>query len=289
MKDKTLAQRFEFKYVLREPEAIPDIQAYLMSCLPLDEYSVAKPQFEYPVHSIYLDSDDFALANLNSNAKNRFKLRMRYYKEGKDQPIFFEIKRRLDNIIMKQRAAVKGPRAAVKILEGQMPQRSDYLIAGSKSEVAVQHFIELMQEANARPRVHVAYKRGAWVDDDHGVRATLDAKVSCEINEGPYFTTDTSDLIRVWKYTILELKFTNRFPDFFGDLVRRFGLVREAGPKYRDSVRVLTGNCGESDRIIPITDSALRMHIESREFLPRQLSEHPLLDAKPHGVRQTFY
>jgi hypothetical protein len=38
---------------------------------------------------------------------------------------------------------------------------------------------------------------------------------------------------------VLELKFTNRFPDWFRELVRIFGLVQCGAAKYVDGVTVL--------------------------------------------------
>ena len=43
---------------------------------------------------------------VNGN-KNRHKLRLRYYNENPAAPVLFEIKRRSDNAILKERGAVK--------------------------------------------------------------------------------------------------------------------------------------------------------------------------------------
>ena len=38
---------------------------------------------------------------------------------------------------------------------------------------------------------------------------------------------------------ILELKFTNRFPNFFGDLVRHFGVMQRVAAKYVSSIQAV--------------------------------------------------
>jgi len=39
--------------------------------------------------------------------KNRYKLRLRYYDTNAKSPVFFEIKRRMNNCILKQRGGVR--------------------------------------------------------------------------------------------------------------------------------------------------------------------------------------
>ena len=41
------------------------------------------------------------------------------------------------------------------------------------------------------------------------------------------------------EFTILELKFTNRFPDWFRELVRVFGVMQCGAAKYVESVQLL--------------------------------------------------
>ena len=39
--------------------------------------------------------------------KNRYKLRLRFYEDNPHAPVFFEIKRRMNDAIMKQRCGIK--------------------------------------------------------------------------------------------------------------------------------------------------------------------------------------
>src|SRR4030095_13970531 len=122
-KDKMQASRFEQKYIITEDTALR-IREFVRSYLELDENGVGKPNYSYPVHSLYLDSDDLKLywSTINGD-KNRFKLRLRFYNDNPDTPVFFEIKRRMNNCIMKQRGGVR--REAVQfLLDGQFPQES---------------------------------------------------------------------------------------------------------------------------------------------------------------------
>src|SRR5213595_1433501 len=101
--DKMQQQRFELKYIIKEDVA-GAVRDFVSSYLEIDEFGATLPNFSYPVHSLYLDSHKLTLYHNTVNGdKNRYKLRLRYYEDRPDAPVFFEIKRRMNNIILKQR------------------------------------------------------------------------------------------------------------------------------------------------------------------------------------------
>ena len=106
--DHTLMEsRYELKYLI-SPAVALKIREFARQYLELDEYGLNRSDFSYPVHSLYLDSDDWKIYWRTVNGdKNRFKLRIRYYDDQPQTPVFFEIKRRMKDIILKQRCAVK--------------------------------------------------------------------------------------------------------------------------------------------------------------------------------------
>jgi hypothetical protein len=238
--DKMQASRFEQKYIIAEEKAL-QIRDFVQSYLELDENGVGKPDYSYPVHSLYLDSDDLKLywATINGD-KNRFKLRLRFYNDHADTPVFFEIKRRMNNCIMKQRGGVR--RDAVRLLlAGQLPEPAHLVSKDPKQHVALQRFCQLMQEIHARPKVHVGYLREAYVPhDDNSARLTMDRIVRAEPELTPRLNTRMNHPVVIWgRDVVLELKFTNRFPDWFRELVRIFGLHPCGAAKYVDGVALL--------------------------------------------------
>src|SRR5215212_10202095 len=137
MKDKLQASRFEQKYIISEDIAL-QVREFVRSYLELDENGVGKPNYSYPVHSLYLDSDDLKLfwSTINGD-KNRFKLRLRFYNNNPDTPIFFEIKRRMNNCILKQRGGVR--REAVdSLLSGLLPEPAHMVSKDPKHLLAVE-------------------------------------------------------------------------------------------------------------------------------------------------------
>ena len=238
--DRMQQQRFELKYLITEKVALR-IRDFVSSYLEIDEYGASKPNLSYPVHSLYLDSNDLKTYHQTLNGtKNRFKLRLRFYDEQPETPIFFEIKRRVNNCILKQRGAVR--RGAVNwLLAGHLPEPGHLISQEPKQLVALQRFSLLVNHLHAQPKAHVAYFREAWVSPhDNSVRVTVDRAMTCE----PRFSTVASTRLENPVYTygrnvILELKFTDRFPDWFRDLVRVFGLMQYSAAKYAEGVTLL--------------------------------------------------
>lgn len=239
-RDLMQRQRFEQKYRVGEERAHA-IREFVRGYLEVDEYGVGKPNFAYPVHSLYLDSDDLATYWMTINGdKNRFKLRLRFYKDDPDSVVFFEIKRRVDNCILKQRGGVRR-QAALWLLAGQLPEPEHLVSKDPRHLVALQRFCRLMEDLQARPKVHVAYLREAWMHhEDNSVRVTFDRQVCAEARPDASFVTEMKHpLMTFGKEVILELKYTDRYPDWFRQMVEHFGLTRCAAAKYCEGVEAI--------------------------------------------------
>ena len=229
--------RFEMKYRVSAATAL-GVRDFLSSYLVLDEYSVGRPNNSYPIHNIYLDSDELASYwdVINSN-RNRYKLRLRYYDDHPASPVFFEIKRRMNDAILKQRGPVR-PEAVARLLAGQLPEQGHLLSDQPHSLGAVQQFCRLMFASSAVPKLHITYLREAWMSaTDDFARVTLDR----EICGGPHFssliTTKIEGYVMPFEpQVILELKFTGRFPNWFQELVEVFGVMQCGAAKYADSI-----------------------------------------------------
>lgn len=238
--DKMQSSRFELKYVIDEATALR-MRDFARCYLDPDEYARQQPDFSYPVHSIYLDSDDLYTYRTTTNGdRNRFKLRVRFYDDDPRTPVFFEIKRRSNNCILKQRCAVRRP-AAARILTGQFPLAEDLVSPSPKHFQAIHNFIRLMELIQAKPKVHVAYLREAYVPrDGNAARLTFDRNVRSEAVSALQLSTAMRHPVALWgKAVVLELKFTDRFPNWFGELVRIFGVFQRGAAKYADGITLI--------------------------------------------------
>jgi hypothetical protein len=232
--DRMQLQRFELKYRVLDETVAHEVRDFVSSFLEVDEFGATLPEYSYPVHSLYLDSPNLKLYwDTINGAKNRFKLRLRFYENRPDAPIYFEIKRRMNNIIAKQRGGVRRD-AVESILSGQLPDPSQLVSRDPKHLLAIQNFVHLVTEIQAAPKTHIAYLREAWLSPhDNSVRVTLDRQVRSELEPTTWLSTQMRHPVLVFgSDIILELKFTNRFPNWFGDLVRRFGLIQCGAAKY---------------------------------------------------------
>jgi len=247
-------QRFELKYVIGEEKA-RRIRDYISSFLELDENCVGKPNLSYAVHSLYFDSDHLQTYwdTVNGN-KNRFKLRIRYYTDDPDASVFLEIKRRMNNCIRKQRAAVRRE-AVPAILAGQLPSAQALVSPNPHHLPALQDFCRLVQAMGAQPKVHVAYLREAYLPlTENSARVTMDRLVRSEFNPKLELSTKLRDPLVVWGQTVvLELKFIDRYPNWFGDLVRTFNLRQCGAAKYADGVSLLHGRRPQHRHLPPLS------------------------------------
>src|ERR1043166_4655843 len=107
MSSRLQQQRYEFKYHLTAEKAIR-MRDFVQTHLQVDEFSALQPDLSYPTLSLYLDSDslDTYWHTIGGN-KNRFKLRLRYYDDRPDSPVFFEVKYRVKDVILKSRGGVR--------------------------------------------------------------------------------------------------------------------------------------------------------------------------------------
>jgi hypothetical protein len=237
--DRLQTQRFELKYVVRE-ETARAIRRFVSCYLKPDEFAASLPDYSYPVHSLYLDSPDLATYQaVQCGEKNRFKLRIRYYSDN-DRIVYFEIKRRTNDVISKMRAKVR--REVVQsLLSGEPPQLRHLASPDGKQLAALREFCRLMHQLRATPKSHVAYKREAWMSPlNNSVRVTFDRAVQCEPEFGASMTTALGDAVRPFDDSVvLEMKFVDRMPAWFNEMVRVFGLVRGGAPKYAKGVSII--------------------------------------------------
>src|SRR5215470_2215934 len=153
-RDRMQQSRFELKYLINE-ETAQRVRDFVCCYLAIDEFGVGKPNFSYPVHSLYLDSDNLEIYWRTVNGdKNRYKLRVRYYSDKPESPVFFEIKRRMKDVILKQRGGIRHS-AVARVLAGHLPESGDLLTHNESDLVAVQRFLHLMTVLRAKPRTHI--------------------------------------------------------------------------------------------------------------------------------------
>lgn len=233
--DNMLSCRFEMKYFISEAMA-QRVLGFVQMHLPLDKYSQSVKGGQYQLSSLYLDSHNLQLCRESlDGTKNRFKLRVRTYSDELTSPVFFEIKRRMNGIILKDRAK-KNRCCCEQILRSSAGQIGR--LNSSKDHDALTQFLLYVNSINAAPIVKVRYSRMAFEDDSHNrVRITFDRQLAFKVVN----TIDLSMNGGGWQYqmepgVVLEIKFTNHYPAWIGYMISTLGLQRRSFSKYARSI-----------------------------------------------------
>jgi hypothetical protein len=223
--------RFELKYLIAERQAC-GVRDFVRTFLSRDPFARPDMSWSYANYSIYLDGADLPLYSASiQGQRNRFKLRVRYYDDRPNTPVFFEIKKRMNDVILKQRAAVRKD-AAVALVCGKWPHAEDLCDPSDIEDLSsLRRFCELRDAIAAEPRLVTYFEREAWVDPhDKQRRVTFDRASKAAPFRGslfpPAFTVTTFPAV------ILELKFTDRFPIWMREMVQTFDLHRTSMAKY---------------------------------------------------------
>ena len=246
--------RFELKYIIDE-ELVRPLRDFARGYLEPDEHADPKRNWEYPIHSLYLDSPSFALCRATMHSKkNRFKLRIRFYDTSPEAPVFFEIKRRVAEVVLKQRAKVRRD-AVPELLAGRWPSPSHIADVSGNGDYfgALQQFCALRDMTHAEGVVYVSYLREAYVTPhDNSVRVTFDRCINGTPCSGK-FDMDSLRFDRAYPEiggVVLELKFTDRFPNWMHQMVQTFHLHRISMAKY---VRCVETLFHQRPRLRPVT------------------------------------
>jgi hypothetical protein len=233
--DRTLRCRFEMKYLITESQAAAMVQ-FMKPFLPPDRYCKLQRGGSYPIVSLYLDSEDLRLCRESlTGQKNRFKLRIRSYTDEPEYPRFFEIKRRINNVILKSRARVMY-RDVPTLLAGLPLPPQDY----TTDDEALNQFQLYMRAIDAKPLVLIRYMRQAFEgDSENRVRVTFDRELCYNVTRKPEVTLDGQGWQRnslTRHGVILEIKFTGSYPVWLSRMVAHFGLQQRSISKYATSI-----------------------------------------------------
>jgi len=211
------------------------VENFIRPYLPLDHYTLLQPGGAYPIVSLYLDSPDLRLCRESLEGhKNRFKLRIRTYDDDPGSPCFFEIKRRVNRVIMKDRAAVS-KQDVERLFSGLYVPDGDY----ATDVETVKQFQLYTKAIGARPVVRIRYLRRAYEDDsENRVRITFDRNLCHNVADRLDISLNGSRWqVHSINGVILEIKFTGQYPAWLSRMAACFGLRQRSVSKYATSMK----------------------------------------------------
>jgi len=244
---RTAFERFELKYWVTEPLALRVLD-FAMPYLKRDAHATTREAQRNT--SMYLDSRGFRFCESHMNlSPDRSKLRIRAYGRPYSKLAFFETKRKVKTVTMKERFAL--PIAEVENVLLRRPVGCEMSEAARRT---MGDFLLQMCLHRAEPKLFVACYREAFESRIPGedVRMTLDRELVYQQTDGYGFTPneqrwrdiqegDDSRTSFGHRRAMLELKFNGTPPRWMVELVRHFNLQREAFSKYTTAALQLRG------------------------------------------------
>ncbi len=250
VKDQII-ERFEQKYIVH-PRLVPEIRAFIKPfCIPDPN---GKGEFpEYMVTTLQLDTPtmDLALAK-ERKTFSRFKLRIRTYGTRPEHPVFFELKRKVNNVIIKSRTKMtlgqyySGPYPGYIVTH---PYEAP-LLSTPRDNNNFMEYCRIVRTLNARPKMLIRYIRESYfgANDDYA-RVTFDRRVCYRPtrrwelpveNDGKLWRPmDTQTALnRPFAGYIFELKAMRDAPKWMLEAVERFNLQTTGFCKYATAWRM---------------------------------------------------
>jgi len=236
MEQKLRFERFEFKYILGI-ETYKSIRRRLRHFLVPDPAVAGLSHGFYEVISLYYDSPRFYYYwEKIDGASKRKKIRLRTYRrEGKEfsNDIFFEIKRKRDAVVLKDRFSL-GHEGYTRLIMGGNP--SELPAEDSHSRRVREEYLFEKSARCIAPKILVVYSREPYVGKynknlritfDYGVRAKKSADLFA-LNGG-FAEVSGTDII-------MEIKFKGALPFYIEKLLKEYNLSRVPFSKYCNSI-----------------------------------------------------
>jgi hypothetical protein len=237
-------ERREFKYLIDAATA-RELRAAIRPFCGIDPWAARNPRGRYTIESLYLDTADLRLFWANEHEQvDRIKMRVRGYPEVAGSPVFFEVKRRINDVILKTRGRVPADAWGRLLADPSTPIPDS---VKDRDRRAVERFVAIARTTHLRPFTLVRYEREPYfshIDDyarvtfDTAIRAQRTSEFSFASSPRGWRALDDAVTQRTLdSLIVLELKFTSHVPIWLVNIVERLGLTRRAFSKYGTSIR----------------------------------------------------
>lgn len=228
-------RRFEFKYFLEKGIAdrmIPE----LMNYMEWDPYIGDKDHYE--CHSLYFDNDKFKSYHEKIDGLlNRKKVRVRTYKRdyGKNDSLFFEIKRKSGEIVLKDREVLPS-----KYLEKFIEDPFSLLDEKNMDAKFLNELIFETTNYRQTPKLLVSYKRKPFfAKNDSRFRVTFDYDLEFAAANGSSYNEEFKPMDE--DFVVMEVKFNGNMPQWFHRLIDAYRLTQTGSCKYCFGIDLIYG------------------------------------------------
>ncbi|NQT26451.1 polyphosphate polymerase domain-containing protein [candidate division KSB1 bacterium] len=213
---------------------VPEIREFIAPYVKLDPNAKFNHENRYVVHSLYYDTTmlDFYFEKLDG-LKIRKKLRIRTYNDfEKDAVGFFEIKRRYENYILKERSrySFQQIQAIVRSPEKKWIEHHEM----KNGKLALGRFLYNLMSRKLKPTLLVCYEREAFVDTfNPTIRLTIDHNIRSK----PYPLLEDMFVKSMFDHhggdnCILEFKYDGLMPRWMRLLMTKQKIQAQSVSKY---------------------------------------------------------
>lgn len=235
--------RYEYKYFV-PLRLLEKLRTMIQPFMEIDRHA-AENGGEYTVRSIYFDTSDLECYYQKlAGVKRRNKVRLRGYNSREDgNLVFFEIKKKVDEPLFKNRAPLRYEDAK-KILAGELLENVIYGNGKLSKPAAIDNARRFLYHIHARqmhPVVTVVYEREPYQsilsDRVNDLRITFDKNlraVPYPLLEELFDEKISHEVIP--RYFILEIKFNRYLPAWAKAVVTSLGLKKGPASKYVMSI-----------------------------------------------------
>lgn len=209
--------RFELKYLLPIEHA-GEFKKAIKSFLHVDSFG---EEGQYALTSLYYDTPDhrFYWEKIDG-IKVRRKLRIRHY-ETRDAitpetPVFVEIKKRIDRVIIKKRAKMPYKDAVNLCNEGIMPAKFD-----PKDKKTLEEVQSMFHTYPLRPTLITSYFRHALIGThyDLGLRVTFDTNIRFRDHDLDLTSKNRGKFIIPPNIALMEIKANGAIPYWLTEMI----------------------------------------------------------------------
>lgn len=219
-------ERRDFAYELKflVPDAVAtEVLAWGRRHLPPDPHAELHADDRYRVTSLYFDTPQLdVFRGVGSNGRCKYRVR-RY---GAETALFLERKLKTRGLVGKRRTRI----AAEALSHLAQPQPQPHWDG--------HWYLRRLRVRGLIPRMLISYERTARVGIGPAgpLRLTLDRELRCLAADGLAWNDCATGRPLLTGETILELKFRDRMPALFKQLIQQFALAAQPVSKYRLAV-----------------------------------------------------
>ncbi|MFD1124546.1 polyphosphate polymerase domain-containing protein [Lentilactobacillus raoultii] len=223
---KRVFKRREYKYLLSAADYL-NIRKLLMGYMTEDQYGLTT------ILSLYFDTPQFDFVNQSiqkTTYKSKFRIRS-YGQPLPDQPVFLEIKKKIQGVVYKRRLQIPYFKLAATLATHTANLDQQPLVANErqiKNEIAW-----LFNRYQIEPKVLIANDRVAlFTTEDPDFRVTFDFNLRFRDHDLSLANGGDGQRLKTNFETIMEVKATGAYPIWFTNIVTNLHLVKGQFSKY---------------------------------------------------------